>query len=382
MTRICHLSSAHSGLDVRIYLKECVSLASAGYETHLVISASEAAVRDAALKNVKLHPLKAASNRLDRMLLQAWRCFRLGRRIDAQVYHFHDPELMPWAMLLALSGKKVVYDVHEDVPKQTRSKAWIPALVRAPLSAAIAILEWVGARFFFSVVTATPPIRDRFRRITPDAIDINNFPLPGEFDSSPIDWSGKQSQVAYVGGITQIRGIQQVVQAMALLQSDARLQLAGDFSEPAFELGVKQERGWNRVDELGLLSRARVGEVLKRSIAGLVTFLPEPNHIEAQPNKMFEYMSAGVPVIASDFPLWREIVEGAGCGICVDPSNPQEIAKAIDYLVAHPAEAEQMGRNGQKAVRERYNWTIEEGKLLGFYGQMLGGTRVSSPRNT
>lgn len=374
MTRICHLSSAHSELDVRIFLKECASLAAAGYEVHLVIRASQAAADDAALKGVRLHRLGEAPNRFERMWKQAWRCFSLARRIDADAYHFHDPELIPWGMLLVLSGKKVVYDVHEDLPKQIRSKAWIPAFVRAPLSAGAAILEWVAARLFFSVVAATPNIRDRFRRINPGAIDINNFPLPGELDSIPIDWRGKQSQVAYVGGITRIRGIQEVVKAMALVKSETRLQLAGEFSEPDFEREVKQERGWSRVSELGLLTRARVGEVLNGSVAGLVTFRPEPNHIDAQPNKMFEYMSAGVPVIASDFPLWRDIIEGSRCGICVDPLNPQEIAQAIDYLVAHTAEAEQMGRNGQRAVQERYNWSIEERKLLGFYRQMLSGT--------
>ena len=371
MTRICHFSSAHTDLDIRIYLKECVSLAKAGHDVHLVITADDDAVREAASKGVKLHPLMPVTNRFERMVLRAWRCFRKARSLDADVYHFHDPELIPYGMWLALSGKKVVYDVHEDVPKQTRSKAWIPAIVRAPLAAAIALLEWFGARFFFfSVVGATPHIGGRFRRFNPRALDINNFPLPGEFDARPIDWSAKLAHVTYAGGITRIRGIQQLVQAMALVRSDARLQLAGPSYEPDLEREIKQDRGWSRVDELGLLSRARVAEVLNRSVGGLVTFHPEPNHVDAQPNKMFEYMSAGVPLIASDFPLWREIIEGAKCGICVDPLNPREIAEAIDYLVTHPAEAEQMGRNGQKAVAERYNWTIEEGKLLGLYRQM------------
>ena len=381
MTRICHMSSAHTDLDVRIYLKECVSLAKAGHDVHLVISADEEAAREAASKNVKLHLLKPASNRLERMVFRAWRCFRQARRIDADVYHFHDPELIPYGMLLRLSGKKVVYDVHEDFPRQTRSKVWIPAWVRAPVAGAIALLEWIGARFFFSVVAATPYSRDRFRRITPRSIDINNYPLPGEFDSRPIDWSGKLPHVAYAGGITRVRGIQELVQAMALVKSAARLQLAGPFADSDFERRVRQDSGWSRVDELGSLSRVRVGEVLNRSVGGLVTFHPEPNHVDAQPNKMFEYMSAGVPVIASNFPLWRAIIEGSRCGICVDPLNPREIAEAIDYLIAHPAEAEQMGRNGQKAVAERYNWTNEEEKLLDFYRRVTDGAIATSRHN-
>jgi glycosyltransferase involved in cell wall biosynthesis len=125
------------------------------------------------------------------------------------------------------------------------------------------------------------------------------------------------------------------------------------------------------VEALGFLDREGVRDVLHRAVAGLVTFLPLPNHIDAQPNKMFEYMSAGVPVIASHFPLWREIVEGNRCGICVDPLQPAAIAEAIDFLIANPLEAERMGRSGQKAVQERYNWAIEEQKLLAFYGALL-----------
>ncbi|SUA50903.1 GDP-mannose-dependent alpha-(1-6)-phosphatidylinositol monomannoside mannosyltransferase [Oligella ureolytica] len=154
------------------------------------------------------------------------------------------------------------------------------------------------------------------------------------------------------------------------MQSGARLQLAGKFNEPTVEAAAHTDKGWQRVDALGFVGRQDVRDILSRCVGGLVTFLPSPNHIDAQPNKMFEYMSAGVPVIGSNFPLWKEIIEGNQCGLCVDPLEPQAIAEAIDYLVTHPAEAEQMGRNGQKAVHERYNWGIEEAKLLEFYNNL------------
>ena len=158
---------------------------------------------------------------------------------------------------------------------------------------------------------------------------------------------------------------------MGLLQSNARLNLCGGFSEAGLEQAVKAMPGWQRVKEHGFVDRMGVRDILSRSVAGLVTFHPMPNHVDAQPNKMFEYMSAGIPVIASDFPLWREIIGGNGCGLLVDPLNPAAIAQAIDYLVTHPIEAQRMGANGRKAVNERYNWAIEEKKLLAFYEQTL-----------
>jgi glycosyltransferase involved in cell wall biosynthesis len=163
---------------------------------------------------------------------------------------------------------------------------------------------------------------------------------------------------------------------MGQVRSTARLNLGGRFSERDVEQQAQQSSGWPRVNVLGFIDRDAVREVMARSMAGLVTFHPLPNHIDAQPNKMFEYMSAGIPVIASDFPLWRVIVAGNDCGLLIDPMRPQEIANAIDKLVSNPDMAQRMGNNGRKAVETQYNWRIEEQKLLGFYDKILGYSRV------
>ena len=361
MMRVCHLSSAHQGLDVRIFHKECVSLAKAGYDTHLVIEASDRERVAAQDKNVTVHALDRPSSRFSRMIKQAWRCYRLGKEVDADIYHIHDPELIPYGAILALAGKKVIYDVHEDLPKDILSKDWIPLWARR-LVAGVA-----RGRYFFSVVTATPHIAARFQAINSRAVDIKNFPLPSELTSNAIDWSRKENQVCYVGGIEKIRGILELVQAMEQVRSGVRLQVGGTFSEPDVQARAHALPGWQRVDALGWLGRGEVHDVLQRSVAGLVTLHPVINYVDALPVKMFEYMAAGVPVIASHFPLWREIVEGNACGLCVDPLNPVAIARAIDWLVDHPQEAEKMGRNGRQAVLAKYNWTMEEAKLLALY---------------
>jgi len=125
------------------------------------------------------------------------------------------------------------------------------------------------------------------------------------------------------------------------------------------------------MDAQGFVSRKDVAKLMGDSRMGLVLFHPAPNHIAAQPNKLFEYMSAGIPVIASDFPLWRQIVESSNCGLLVDPLNPQSIADAICWLIEHPKEAEEMGRCGREAVEREYNWGHEEAKLLSFYRDRL-----------
>lgn len=95
------------------------------------------------------------------------------------------------------------------------------------------------------------------------------------------------------------------------------------------------------------------------------------NYLDSLPIKMFEYMSAGIPVVASNFPLWKEIIEKNRCGVCVDPLSPKDIAKAINFIVQNPQIAQKMGENGKRAILEKYNWQIEEQKLFNIYEGLL-----------
>ena len=125
--------------------------------------------------------------------------------------------------------------------------------------------------------------------------------------------------------------------------------------------------GWQRVQEHGFLNRKGVLDILTRSKIGIVTLLPSPNYIDAYPVKMFEYMAAGLAVVASDFPLWREIVTSAECGINVDPGDPSAIHRAIETLLKDDEQCRKFGENGQRAVIEKYNWEQEGNKLVQFY---------------
>lgn len=365
--RVAHLTSAHPRDDIRVYLKECCSLARHGYRVTLVVADGRG---DEVLDGVEIADVGRTAGRLGRMFQATERVFRKAVQLDADIYHLHDPELLLVGARLKRRGKRVVFDAHEDVPKQIMGKHYLHPGVRRILSWGVALVERYVCAHLDGVVTATPYIRDKFLTINPNSVDINNFPMVGELDGA-VSWQDKTSQVCYVGSIAQIRGIKQLVRAMEHTHTPATLTLVGSFAEAQVEAEVQTYPGWLKVNAMGIQGRRAVRDVLGRSVAGVVTLHPAPNYLDSLPIKMFEYMSAGIPVIASDFHLWKQIVEESRCGLCVDPLDPAAIASAIDYLVNHRADAETMGRNGRQAVLSRYNWAREEVKLIQFYDQML-----------
>lgn len=364
--KIVHLTSVHSRYDIRIYQKQCRTLAGAGYDVTLIVADGKG---DERIDGVQILDVGKPAGRLQRIFKATQRVYNRAISIGADIYQFHDPELLPVGIKLKSAGKIVIFDSHEDVPKQLLSKPYLPFMVMRIISMVFAVYERFACKKLDYIFAATPFIRDKFLKINPACIDINNFPMVGELDAA-LPWGQKNNEVCYVGGVASIRGVVELVEAFSHTAEKVRLNLVGRFSESEVERRVKHLPGWISVNQLGQLERTAVKDVLSKSLAGLVTFHPLPNHVDAQPNKMFEYMSAGIPVIASDFPLWRQIIEGSNCGVLVDPMDPQSIAAAIDSLAKNPSRAKLLGENGRAAVHAKYNWDIESKKLLTCYEQL------------
>lgn len=363
--KICHLTSAHSRYDVRIFIKECSTLAKNGWETHLIVADG---LQDETKNDVNIHSVKKnLGSRFSRMTKTVWNVYRRAKQINADVYHFHDSELLFVGLLLKSKGKKIIYDVHEDLPKQILAKVWIKPIFRKPMSRVMKLIEHFCSKKFDAVCCATPSITKRYLNINSRTVAINNFPILNELNSTT-SWSNKKNELCYIGGISKIRGIEALVQAMENV--DGTLNLAGNISDLNLAQSLRKMPGWKKINELGLVDRKQVKEVLASSKIGIVTFLPVPNHIDAQPNKMFEYMSAGIPVIGSAFPLWKEIIEGFDCGTCVDPEDSLELAKAINSLLSNSSLAEEKGNNGRAAVESKFNWEVQSKVLIGLYEEL------------
>lgn len=367
MIRVTHFSTVHPASDNRLFNKECPTLSEAGYDVTLV------AVKDNAPAPTRFRLLASPreNRRLRRMLFGPWRALATVLSTRPAICHFHDSELIPVGVVLKLLGCRVVYDVHEDLSAQIQDKDYLPPIVRPVLGLACTAIERLGGLFFDAVVAATPAIAAKF----PPAktVIVQNFPLTDELvPVGDVPFSQRPPHIAYVGVATRQRGLLDMVRAVGLLEDkpDVRLRFAGKCYPPELADEAAALPGWSRVVSEGWLSRDGIGSMLADCRLGLVLFHQAQNHVRAQPNKLFEYMAAGLPVVASDFPLWRDIINEAGCGLLVDPTNPAAIAAAVRRLLDNPAEAEAMGRRGREAVSKRYNWDVEAGVLLDLYRRL------------
>ena len=369
MIKVGHMTSAHAPEDVRIFHKECVSLTKAGYDVTLV-------ERGESYEKNGVHILGVgmpSGGRLDRMTAFAKKVYEAALTVDADIYHFHDPELLPYGLKLKKHGKKVIFDSHERYTEQLRSKPYLPNRAAALLARVYGwyenhVLKKLDAVIFPCTMGGKNPFEGLCRR---PAIISNAAILEEFFDFYDPQTPKKKNQVCYVGGLTEPRGI--TMDVLASAKAGATLALAGEFSPASYETELQEKPEFSCVEYHGHLNRVQVRELLAESQVGLCTLLDRGQYqkIDTFGIKVYEYMSMAIPVILSKSLYNCKMIEQYQFGICVDPENMDEIADAIQYLLGHPDEARQMGENGRRAIKEEFNWGVEEKKLLALYEDIL-----------
>jgi len=369
--RGCILTSVHIPFDGRVFHREACSLAKAGYDVTLIAKHD----KEETVSGVRVVPLPKPRSRLHRMTAVLWRLYRLAVREDADVYHFHDPELMIVGLLLKFRGKKVIWDVHEHYPNAILDKFYLARPLRRVMSKSFDLFERAVARFYDYVIYTTPFVGERYQRMGVHSGRVENYPileLSTAFERNP------QDKIIYLGAMSKTRGLLEVIEAFSLVAKERpswELSLVGSARPKSFEQEMKDlaaRRGvGSNVKFIEWVPYEEKERLSSQAAMGVITFLPYSNNTSCLPNKLFDYMLVGLPVIASDFPLYREVVEPAQCGLIVDPSKPEEIARAMEHLIEHPEEARRMGENGRRAVLEKYNWEKESERLLRIYEAVL-----------
>lgn len=359
---ICHLSSAHADGDVRIFHKECVTLAEAGFKVSLVITNTTTRVEDGV--NIVSFP-REENARLKRMTKTVYQTFKVAKKINADAYHFHDPELMFVGILLRLKGKKVSYDVHEDVPKQILDKKWLgPKWVRYIISLGFRFFQWFSCLFFYHIFTATPEISKRFN--SKKTSTLYNYPIIKYLQEAPeSDYNKTVPSVIYAGGLTALRGIKELILAIGKLEGKVELWLIGPWESETFQKECEGLAEYKHTVYFGKIPLKKVYEYYKIADIGAHTVYPSDRHLIGIPTKILECMGIGMPVILTDGEYWRSFF--GDTVRFVDALDPQDMANHIQDLVDHPEQTQKMASSGKKFIIEKCSWEAEGKKLIKPY---------------
>lgn len=341
---ILHLTSVHRPRDVRILHKHANAAARAGARAEVL-------------------GLREPARRAGR-ILAGWRMVRRARDVDADIYHVHDPELLPAALWLAkTTHTPVVYDVHEYLGETVRTKHWIPAPIRRPLAVVVSRLERAAGARCDGVVGVNEDLAARFALAgAPHVRAVTNAPWGHDF---PVPPPCREPVVLYVGGLAPVRGLEVMRAAAALLRTPGvRVVLAGP-GEP----GELPEC----VSYLGVVDHSRVPDLLAHAAVAWIPLQIHENYARAVPTKLVEAMAAARPVVASDFGRMAAIVRQSGCGLLVPPDDPSAHAAAIDRLLGDPDLAAELGAAGRRAFDDGLSYEIQADRLTNLYAEVLDG---------
>lgn len=371
MTKVCHISTVHSTYDTRIFLKECCSLASNGYAVTLVIPGS----KDEYINGVHIKAIKKYDKVFFRITLTALTAFIKAFKTKSKIYHFHDPELFFVGVIFKILGKKVIFDVHENISAQIKRKNWLP--FKNVISYLYRGIDFLSCKFFFLIFAENSYV-EVYQKFKPNYEIILNYPDLSNLDRYIVsNRSSLGNEFFYVGGVSFDRGIDSIIESLAILKLKVKnfiFHCIGPIDAGVME-GINRLESFKHVRDniifYGPLKFSESYEISKSCKLGLSILKPIENYKKSYSTKFFEYMSVQLPVITSDFELYESVIKKRNCGVCVDPLNTKEIASCIYKLINDDAIAKQMGENGRRAVIEKYNWSIEEAKLVQIYRQLL-----------
>jgi len=364
MAKVVHLTSVHPANDTRIFHKECRTLAAAGYDVVLVVPHD----RDEVVQDVRIRAVPKPQNRRERITSTVRHVYRAAIAENADLYHFHDPELIPVGLLLA-RNRPVIYDVHEDYTTSIRQKAYLPFVLRPLLARLLDRPEKCASRFFKIILA-----EKYYATLFPGGTTVLNYPIKDYFAG----FSNRRQPIGllYTGVVGVDRGALQYAEIVARME-DIRMYIVGRCSQHlASKMWQIAGQGKDRLHIEGIgvhTPYQRILEYYAQSewTAGLAIYPPTPHYVKKEPTKLFEYMAAGIPIVCSDFPVWRTLIEDTGSGLCVDPLDPNAIVGAIRHLMDHAQEAQEMAQNGRHAFETQYNWDHEARKLVELYNKLL-----------
>lgn len=366
MIKVCHLTSAHDSSDVRIFHKECAFLArEEDLDVYLVAPGESRSEKNVTVIGVGEKP----GSRIKRMFTFTKKVYEAAVNVDADVYHFHDPELLGTGLKLKRLGKKVVFDSHEYTVEQIKIKTYIPKLARNIIAKVFHMYESsvcrkIDAVIFPCGINGKHPFEGRAQR----TLYIDNFPILEEFSVTAKE--DRKYDVCHIGSLDAPRGIPQLLEAVKI--AGCNLALGGNFPTEEYHKDLAERGLLENVDYRGFCNRQTVVEIYSDSKVGASTILPLGQYTmgDNMPTKVYEFMAMGIPVIISNFRYPTQLLKEYEFGIAIDPEDPESIAAGISTLLGDDELRERMGREGRRAVEEVFNWESEIRKIVSLYKEI------------
>jgi glycosyltransferase involved in cell wall biosynthesis len=368
MIKVCHMTSAHKRLDMRIFRKECVSLAKAGYDVHLLVADG---LGNTNIEGVNIYDTGKENGRLKRFIFTTGKIFRQAVNLECDIYHFHDPDLALVGLRLKLAGKKVIWDMHENLPADILQKDYMPYYFRRLVAFFFKSFEKYVAGKIDAIICTRDSVMQRLNTVNSEISLVNNFPL---VNYKVYKTAREERAICFAGTIVPNYQHKEIIMALEEIDNVKYL-LAGPACEK-YLVELKSLTGWRKVEYQGVISFEEVKKMYSRANVGMVVHQYTHNMDWVTGNfaltKIFEVLFWEMPVVSTKYTLWEEtIFKKAKCGISVHPADVAAIKNAIEYLLDHPEEAKQMGKMGREAIITHYNWGSQEKLLLDLYKRII-----------
>lgn len=368
MVKVCYFTSK-SASDVRVFEKECTSLVKFGYEVYLISPNAKEEIKN----GVKIMGIPYNKKGIfNRLFILPWLLYKKALTTNADIYHFNDPASLHYVTKLKRKGKKVIFDSFEDHPTLFFEKHTLPYIIRYIISKIYSIYEFYKCKKIDGLISCYHWTQERLNKACRNNQLVFNFPI---LKANAIDKHNINNNViCYTGLISNIWNIEKIINSISNIEN-IQFNLAGNPADGLYLKKLTYNNNWQKVNFLGQIKHEDLKDKVfsKSNIAmALLDYIPlcKGNIGNMSNNKLFEYMLAGLPVICTDFILWKQVIEENNCGICVNPNDVSSITDAINYLVNNPETAKQMGKNGQRMVETKYNWSYEEIKLNKLYASL------------
>ena len=371
MSKICHVISGYLRDDARIN-RQCQSLLKDGHEVYLLTNDG---LSNEEVKGIKIRVCKTFfKSRFKELLFARWQFSEKIKEINADIYQLHSPELLNLVYFLKKNNKKVIYDAHEDLPNHILEKEWIPLFLRKFISLISILYFHLVLPKLDGIISPHSHVSEKLKEINKASIEISNFPSiksPKSFDLN--NYLSREEIICYAGSVYRYSNQENAIDVVKNIEN-LKYYVAGHVDQ-TFKETLEKRANSKNIKYLGRLGKKELSEFLSSSMIGLSIYDYKKNLGDKMgsfaTNKLFEYMEAGLPIICTDFKMWKNLIEETNCGVCVEPNNKEELRKAILFLLSDKKTAYEMGQNGRLAVEKKYNWLSQEKKYNHLFNKIL-----------